>query len=329
MTSVLFSVEEVIKKINEGEVLLLAGDETLLKKLPRGKWIGGTIPYFMSDEGGLVTREKIFVTQLPDYILDISIKVYDEESIKTVFIDDSQMDFSFIIIPATCPLHSSFALNSHTFDGFATRPLIGWISGIHLDDLGKIDPLVFDGGSKSFYSNRAVVLHVKIPENFYAEVNIINIFEQGNGDSIVFLDDGFSANRALINGEERNFAEYIKENNIDIRFPLVADYSGAKINTSFQKVDENKKLVDFYAPVFKGFEYKLAQHIDDYISKFINQIPENNVNIVFACNCILNYLYSELEGKRTGDITGPITFGEIAYTLVNQTLAYLTIDKLS
>jgi hypothetical protein len=32
-----------------------------------------------------------------------------------------------------------------------------------------------------------------------------------------------------------------------------------------------------------------------------------------------------LEGKKTGGVTGPITFGEIAYQLLNQTLAYISV----
>ena len=47
---------------------------------------------------------------------------------------------------------------------------------------------------------------------------------------------------------------------------------------------------------------------------------------VFTCNCILNYLYANLEGKKTGSIVGPITFGEIAYMLLNQTMVYLTFE---
>ena len=33
----------------------------------------------------------------------------------------------------------------------------------------------------------------------------------------------------------------------------------------------------------------------------------------------------KLEGKKTGAFTGPITFGEIAYQLLNQTLVYLEV----
>jgi hypothetical protein len=51
--------------------------------------------------------------------------------------------------------------------------------------------------------------------------------------------------------------------------------------------------------------------------------------IVFLCNCILNYLYSELEGKKTGEMSSPMTFGEVAYQLLNQTMVYLTISDLT
>jgi len=42
----------------------------------------------------------------------------------------------------------------------------------------------------------------------------------------------------------------------------------------------------------------------------------------------LNYLYSGLEGKKTGNVTGPITFGEVAYQLLNQTMVYMTIENI-
>ncbi|HYW83879.1 MAG TPA: hypothetical protein VFB30_11520, partial [Spirochaetia bacterium] len=124
------------------------------------------------------------------------------------------------------------------------------------------------------------------------------------------------------------FAEYLSEKNTDTRLPLVADYSGAMINTSFQEVDKTCGKVSFYAPVFSGVEYKVAAPVADYVTAFERQLPRAAAEtITFSCNCILNYLYSNLEGKRTGSVTGPITFGEIAYQLLNQTLAYVKIQK--
>jgi hypothetical protein len=46
---------------------------------------------------------------------------------------------------------------------------------------------------------------------------------------------------------------------------------------------------------------------------------------VLSCNCILNFLCGELEGKDLGAFYGPITLGEIAYQLLTQTLVYLQI----
>jgi hypothetical protein len=65
--------------------------------------------------------------------------------------------------------------------------------------------------------------------------------------------------------------------------------------------------------------------VADYVKSFAASMPAGSVNTAFSCNCILNYLYADLEGKKTGSITGPITFGEIAYQLLNQTLTYLEI----
>lgn len=328
MGKLMYDVEEVREKINNGETLLIAGDEDILKQLPQGKWIGGTIPYFMAEEGGLSTKSRIYITKLPDYINHISIKTYDKQDIKSIFMDEPNKSVSFIIIPASSEIHLSFALKAPTFEGFATRPLIGWISGIHLDDLGKITAKVFNGENREMLENKAVVMHAELPEDMYPEVKILNIFEQGEGDVIKFPEDGFNAKQVHVNGENINFAEYITKKGLDIKLPLVANYSGAMINTSFQAVDEEDGRVDFYAPVFKGVEYKQAKPIDDYISKFLSQMPEEGIeNIVFSCNCILNYLYAELEGKQTGEFTGPMTFGEIAFQLLNQTMAYLRIMK--
>jgi hypothetical protein len=118
-------------------------------------------------------------------------------------------------------------------------------------------------------------------------------------------------------------------NKVDIRLPLVSNYNGTMVNVSFQEIIEQEKTVNFYAPVFKNIEYKLASPINDYITEFTKHLLDEQKSPVFACNCILNYLYSELEGKKTGAITGPVTFGEIAYQLLNQTLTYLNINEIS
>lgn len=329
MNKVLFNVDEVKEKIAQGKKLILAGDESLLKELPKGQWIAGTSPYFMGENGGICDKERIFVNELPSWITNINISHYDETNIADIYKDGPDNGFTILIIPAFSSTHFSFALNAPKYDNFAQCPLIGWIAGVDLNDVGKVKPKVISGAENSFIENGAVALHASLPSNKYAEINILNIFTQGSGDTIVFPEDGFSAVEAMINGQKWNFAEYISQNKIDTKLPLVADYCGAMINTSFQSVDQAAKKVNFYAPVFKGMEYKLADPVGDYVTSFCQKMPsESSDKIVFACNCILNYLYSELEGKHTGDVTGPFTFGEIAYQLLNQTMAYVAIEDL-
>jgi hypothetical protein len=76
--------------------------------------------------------------------------------------------------------------------------------------------------------------------------------------------------------------------------------------------------------------YKHAKEVADYASAFTEQLQKIGLaekSVVFSCNCILNYLYSGLEGKNTAPFVGPITFGEIAYQLLNQTLVYLQVHN--
>jgi hypothetical protein len=330
LSGYMHDVSEVKEKIARGRKLLLAGDEELLKQLPAGAWIGGSIPYFMTEQGGLVTRNKIYVTEMPEDVFEISIKTYNVETLPSVYADMAENGFSLIVIPASSRTHLEFALHAPQYKGFAHRPLIGWIAGVHLDDLGQITPKVFNGQTQAVLEDGAVVMHAVLPPTQVAEINYINIFEQGDGDTITFSEDGFNIREAYINGVRTNFAEYVTRKNLDTRLPLVADYYGSMVNVSFQGVNKAKQEVQLYAPVFAGVPYKHAKPLEDYVKQFTSKIPTHlNRNPAFSCNCILNYLYSELEGKRTGEITGPTTFGEIVYQLLNQTMAYMTITDLS
>jgi len=329
MQQVLYTIAEVKSKIDQGLGLLLAGDEVALRQLPAGHWVGGTIPYFIGEKGGLSTREKIFVTELPDYVDSFKIKAYNEKNISSIYKDLPEHGFGVVIIPSTSGVHLAFALNAPNYPEFATKPLVGWISGVHITDLGKILPKVFNGETIQVLEDQAVVMQVNLKKGKFADIGIINIFEQGDGDTITFLKDGFSATDAYINGELCDFADYISANKFSTQLPLVANYYGTSVNISFQTVDIEKHEVSFYAPVFSGIRYRLAKPISNYVTEFMARIPTNEADIMFSCNCILNYLYAGLEGKRTGEITGPITFGEIAYQLLNQTMVYLTVGDLT
>ena len=322
----LMDVEEASRLIGQGGFYMVAGDEALLRRLPRGNWIGGTIPYFMGDAGGLVSREHLFVTGIPVCAEAPTIRYYDITGLDHVCVDGPANGFSLIIIPAFSGTHSLYARQAPGFEDMFIKPLVGWVAGCHLDDFGRVSPLVVNGQDLSLDAERAVVMHVPLRENQFARIEIFNALRQGNGDRFRFPETGFSANWCFVNDVATDLARYLEERKADIRLPLVADYGGASVNVSIKGVDQTAGRVDFYAPVFANVEYRLAAPVDFSRAEGAEVSPDSPP--VWSCNCILNYLYCGLEGRRTGLLTGPMTFGEIAYLLLNQTQVYLSIDEL-
>ena len=333
MSQAILTVDEAKEAIARGRVLLLAGDEAVLRSLPNGAWVGGTIPYFMSNKyGGLASRELIFATDITEVATGWELQRYDAETVAQVYVNAPENGFSFILIPASCPTHLSFALNAPNYEQFGVRPLVGWIAGVHLEDLGKVTPKAINGKTGEVIEDGALVMAITLPAGKAASLGIVNLFEQGDGDTLTFPETGFSAREVFVNGKRTNFAQYLTEKQLDTKLPLVADYYGALVNISFQGVDAAQGVVNFYAPVFSGIRYKHAKPVTDYVADFKNKLAQDcsldDTRLVFSCNCILNYLYSELEGKKTEPFVGPITFGEIAYQLLNQTLVYVEMHDV-
>jgi len=322
------TVEDVKRLISEKKRLVIAADEKLLHSLPKGAWIGGTIPYFMTKEGGQVTKDMLFVNEMPSFLSSARIALYNENELPKIAVDSPVNGFSIMILPAFSKVHQEYALNAASYEHIFLKTIAGWISGIHLSDLGSASPLVFDGSTGESSGSKGAVMQVELPVEYESSISVVNIFEKGDGDEISFPTGGFQAVNCLVNGESKNFHDYILEKKIDTRLPLVSDFCGTMVNVSIQGLNEKEKSVQFYAPVFNEVGYKFAKPVEDYAAKFLAAMPNRSVNPVFACNCILNFLHGELEGKKTGSITGPMTFGEIAYQLLNQTMVFLEVNKI-
>jgi hypothetical protein len=322
----LASIAEAAALILQGKYLGIAGDEAALAQLPKGRWIGGTIPYFMADTGGCASRERVFVTEIPVLAAAPRMRLCDVDALPSICHKAPDNGFTLLIIPAFSEVHERFARDAPNYEDMYMKPLAGWIAGVHLDDLGRRTPKVVLGETGEMTDRKAVVVDVPLPPEKMARIDIVNLFRQGDGDVITFPEGGFSAGTALINGAPVVFADYLAERKIDTHLPLVADYCGALVNVSFKGVSAADRRVDFYAPVFPGQTYKVAAPVGEYVGAFQASLPERIDGLTFSCNCILNYLYSNLEGKKTAGVVGPITFGEIAYQLLNQTLVYLAIE---
>lgn len=324
----LMALPEAVAAIQSGRCLSIAADESLLRQLPKGHWFGGSIPYFMGQAGGETSREKLFVSELPVFEEMPALAWYDEARLCNVATDAPEHGLSVLIIPAFSAVHSLYARQAPTYEDMYMKPLVGWIAGVHLDDLERAKPLVVNGQTLEFSTDRALAMHIPLPDSIYPRIEILNLFKPGTGDTIRFPSTGFSVSECWVNERLVNFAQYLSDNAVDTRQPLVADYSGAMINVSFKTVDPASGQVDFYAPVFDDAVYRLAAPVSDFRQAFAQAVPADAHTATWSCNCILNFLYSELEGQRTGEVTGPMTFGEIAFQLLNQTMVYVTLDKM-
>ncbi len=323
----LLSLEDTQRILQEGKPCCIAADETLLRQLPRGPWIGGTIPYFMASQGGTCTRDRLFVTELPSQGGRAQVRVYDRQRLNRVCAEGPEHGFSMIVLPAFSSVHETFAQEAPEYEDMYLKPLVGWIAGIHLDDIGKAKPLVIDGSTGELLADAAVVIHVPLPPTLMAHIDIINLFEPGDGPCIEFEQGGFGADSCRNNGREANLYDWMVGEKIDTRLPLVADYHGAMINVSVKGLDATRRRVEFYAPVFPSMPYRIARPVGEYTQTLEAATSHEELpgDLAFCCNCILNYAYGNLLGRKTGRFQGPMTFGEVGYQLLNQTLVHLSL----
>jgi hypothetical protein len=320
------TVEKVKELLAQGKSLILAGDESLLRALPRGTWIGGTIPYFMTGEGGRTSHEHIFVCEVPAIATGAHVTIYDEASIPKVFVDSPYPGYTILILPAFTPLHQCFALDSPLYEQQFFKVVAGWIAGTSVQEIGQKTPKVFAGTTGEVLEDKGVAMHVALPSTLLARIGIVNIFEPSDGEEIQFPESGFQARECIVAGKRENVVDYLTRTGVDLRLPLVSDMFGTKVNVSIQSLDLTGRVVKFFAPVFKDVGYRPAKPVSDYSARFLSAIPAKDEAPVFSCNCVLNYLYGQLEGRTTGTLQGPMTFGEIAYQLLNQTLVQITLE---
>lgn len=319
----LMSLQETSELIESGKVLHIAGTEALLKKLPKGNWLGGSTEYFVANTGGKISNEHLSVVELP--CEDFSIKAYGAAEIENVAADAFDNGFSIVIVPFDSVVHKDYARNAPGYKDIFMKNTVGWISGMNLGVPGQT-PIAVEGTAASAYSDKAVAIHLKVPDGKNVKVGIINIFTQDESSPLItFTKEGFSIKTCLIDGKETVLTDYIAQNKIDTKLPLVGDYAGNGVNVSFKSIEDG--IVNLYAPVFENIQYRIAKNIVDYENEFNSKLaPFKGKDSAFSCNCILNFLYGNLEGKNLDAFFGPITFGEIAYQLLNQTLVYVTVD---
>lgn len=326
----MYSVAEVAAMLAAGDRLILAGEERLLAALPPGEWIGGTSPFFITAEaGGTHDRDRIFVQRLPAIASVAWLGMLDRAALPDMATLGPDNGYTILLIPGQSGVHSDFALHGMEWPDMFRRPVVGWVTGVAGDASEAARPRVFDGRTGRSADDAAVVLHVALPDHAFARADIVNLFEPDlDGPVLTFAEDtGFAVEWAMVDGVRTRLVDHIAAHGIDTRLPLVADYNGAMVNVATAGIDAATGRVDFFAPVHAGIDYRFARPVGDYAHRFAERLGRPQGEIAFSCNCILNYHYAELEGKQLGELAGPVTFGEIAYMLLTQTMVYLMIEQ--
>ena len=323
-TNGLLAIAEAVALIEAGLPLSIAGPESAMDMLPSGNWIGGTTPYFMTVEGGrVITEGQVFVTDL-SRMGSVSVAVYDADHLADISGNGPEHGFSLAIIPAGSVCHERFANEAADYPQAFLSPTVGWIAGVDLAD-PTASAKVYDGTGPTKHADRAAVAHIAQPEDVLASIEIVNPFKPGDGDVLRFENTDFAPTHCIVNGQPTNFAAYLVEHGMEGgMLPLIGDFAGAPINVSIKSVDRDTQVATLYAPVFPGVDYRFAAPLVDYAGTFREKLANHSLEgAVWSCNCILNFLHGSLEGKAIGGIAGPVTFGEIAYQLLNQTMVFV------
>lgn len=310
------TIAAVSRRIGEGTPLLLAGSAAALRALPRGNWIAGTTPYFMTSQGCLCDEEQILVTPLR-FAAAAQPVTYPTDAVRSLLNDAPANGLTVLILPAGSEVLTAYARDAATYPGIFLKPIVGWVAGTST-------PCAVNGATGAWCPDAAVAFHLALPIGKLVEINVLNPFQPGSGPALRFPASGFQATLCEADGQPVSFAEHLHSIQADARLPLTADYNGSILNVSIQSVDRELGIVRFFAPVFKGVEYRLAAPLQDYTAAFETAVAHAGP-ADFACNCVLNYLYCGLEGRPCGPLTGPVTYGEIAHLLLNQTLVSLHI----
>jgi hypothetical protein len=277
----------------------------------------------MDENGGLNSDVALDVQEMNSDACKIV--SYDARSLPRITKDAYSNGFSIVILPFDSEVFESYAQHAVEYEGIFLKSIVGWVAGRKLYRYEQL-AMTVNGDTGEVSSDKAVALHIELPKEKTARVAIVNIFSPDKESPVfTFPSDGFHVEKCLIDGKEAVLADYIAANGLGTRLPLIGDYAGANVNIAIKEIKDG--AVNFYAPLFRGIEYRFAADVPNYADAFNGKIKELKLtNVQFACNCILNFMHGELENKRIDGLYGPFTYGEVAWGVFNQTLVYVCVE---
>ena len=311
-----------------GAPCVVAGSAELLRRLPRGNWIGGTSTFAFTPEGGEELSDQVVLSTFPQQVRLAGIQRYGVGGLALLAEDSPREGFTVVIVPHGSPVHSVFAREATRGWPAGERNLFGWMSGIQRGrHIGR--PQVYFGPIAHCIEDEIVAMHFEVEPGWKAATRADSIYRGSPGEPILFPADGFSATHAIVGGQIVNFARYLSAGGMDIARPLASVHAGREILTCISSVDPEAGIVLFHAPVFRDVEYRFAGKIADPVAATRKLIADPGPEkTVISCLCLLSYIEGGAEDFSGSFCDGPVTSGEIAPLPTTRTFTRVVLTRV-
>ncbi|MEN9445390.1 MAG: hypothetical protein RIS47_2281, partial [Bacteroidota bacterium] len=138
MNNQLCTLDEARALVDAGKILLISGAEAALAKLPLGKWIGATTPYFMQFSGCVYNETMLFITDFTELVSGFKVASYSAQELPSFSVDTFENGFSVVVLPAFSGVVSEFGLHSLSYNGIFDNAILGFVAGVALSQLGTV-----------------------------------------------------------------------------------------------------------------------------------------------------------------------------------------------
>lgn len=325
----LYTLEETAEMIREGRTLVVAADWRVLTSLPRGEWVGGVCTRFQTEQGCVRTEEAAFVMDFSGVVSGHRLGVYPDFAVESVYEDMPSNGFSFLLIPGFSTVHRVFGSQFAARRQGASTPLVGFVAGADVGEARMQDPFVIDGVHGVVYTDSGVAWHCQLAESQRARVEVLNPFSSDmSGDSITFSSAALVLRECRVNGEECNFASYIRARGIPEGLPLVGEVQGMTQNVMLL-YPLGRESVTAASPVLPSVEYRFARLEDLGVGRYDEMVRRATQEVLASVHGYGNYRHMASDGGREKIYPGPFALAEIAMLLMNQTTVNLIVERVA
>ena len=104
----------------------------------------------------MIDHERVFCTLIEE-ATNSRVAVLPTGELPGVVDGRFKSGFSYLLLPAFSEAHRRYSLDAAQYRGLYNQPVMGWITGVHLDEIGKRSPKVFDGSTGRSHDNAAAL----------------------------------------------------------------------------------------------------------------------------------------------------------------------------